>query len=314
VSAGPSPVAGASGTGSRSTLPMVAALCLLWAVTFIVQRHALEAAIGPAWMAAGRAGLAAVVLCPLLLRGPRLDAAGWRIATVLGLTNIAGFTGLQILGLDVVGAGPAAAILYLQPVLVTVGAWALLGESLTARRLTGVLLGLAGVAVISADELTAVPGWAIAALLVAALCWTAGTLVTRATPQQPVLAIVAAQHVVGAAVLVAAAVVTEAPPVMSGAVVWAIGFTGLGGSAAGWLLFTALLRRGEAGVVAAWLFSVPILAALLGVLLLGEPLRAALVVGLLLVATGVRLAVTPGGRRAPPERPPAEASASAGRS
>jgi drug/metabolite transporter (DMT)-like permease len=282
-------------------------------VTFIVQRHALEGEIGPAWMAAGRAGLAAVVLFGLLFRAPRLDAAGWRIAAVLGLTNIAGFTGLQILGLEVVGAGPAAAILYLQPVLVTLGAWAILGEALTARRLTGVLLGLAGVAVISADELTAVAWWAIAVLLVAALCWTVGTLVTRATPEQPVLTIVAAQHVVGATVLVAIALATEAPPPMSGQVAWAIAFTGLGGSAAGWLLYTTLLRRGEAGVVAAWLFSVPITAALLGVLLLGEPLRAALVVGLVLVATGVRLAVTPGAGGRAPERAAPEAPAGAGR-
>jgi drug/metabolite transporter (DMT)-like permease len=292
---------------------MVTALCLLWAVTFIVQRHALEGAIGPAWMAAGRAGLAAVVLLGALLRGPRLDATGWRIAAVLGLTNIAGFTGLQILGLDVVGAGPSAAILYLQPVLVTVGAWALLGEPLTARRLAGVLLGLAGVAVISADELGAVPGWAIGVLLLAALCWTAGTLVTRATPDQPALAIVAAQHVIGGTLLLAVALAAEAPPALSGEVVWAIGFTGLGGSAVGWLLFTLLLRRGEAGTVAAWLFSVPIAAALLGVLLLGEPLRAPLVAGLVLVAAGVRLAVTPGGRRGRGERPAAEAAARAGR-
>jgi drug/metabolite transporter (DMT)-like permease len=41
------------------------------------------------------------------------------------------------------------------------------------------------------------------------------------------------------------------------------------------------------------MFSVPIAAALLGVVLLGEPLRAPLAIGLVLVSLGVRLATAP---------------------
>ena len=67
-------------------------------------------------------------------------------------------------------------------------------------------------------------------------------------------------------------------------------FVGVFGAAGGLLLYTVLLRRGEASVVAAWTFSVPITAALLGVIVLGEPLRAPLIVGLVLVSVGVRLA------------------------
>jgi drug/metabolite transporter (DMT)-like permease len=43
------------------------------------------------------------------------------------------------------------------------------------------------------------------------------------------------------------------------------------------------------------MFSVPITAAVLGVILLGEPLRAPLVIGLVLVSIGVRLATRPAG-------------------
>jgi drug/metabolite transporter (DMT)-like permease len=90
------------------------------------------------------------------------------------------------------------------------------------------------------------------------VCWAAGTLGTRATPEQPALAVVAAQHALAAP-----------------------------------LLITLLLRRGEASMVAAWMFSVPIAAALLGVVLLGEPLRTPLAIGLVLVSLGVRLATGP---------------------
>jgi drug/metabolite transporter (DMT)-like permease len=279
------------------TAALVALLCLLWALTFIVQRSVLDSEIEPLWLAAGRSLLAAALLAPLLWRRPRLDAKGWRIAALLGMTNIVGFTGGQMLGLAEVGAGPAAAIIYVQPVLVTLGAWLFLRESLTAGRMLGVLLGLAGVAVISTHEITHVSFWATVVLAGAALSWSAGTLITRATPEQPVLAIVAAQHVVGGPLLLAAAAATEPAPTLTWHVVWAIGFAGVGGSAVGWMIFTTLLRRGEAGAVAAWLFSVPIAAAVLGVLLLGEPLRIALVAGLVLVSAGVRLAAARGTRQ-----------------
>jgi drug/metabolite transporter (DMT)-like permease len=143
-------------------------------------------------------------------------------------------------------------------VLVAVGAHLLLGERLTRARLAGVLLGFAGVAVVSAHEVSAASAGAVAALLGAAVCWAAGTLGTRATPEQPALAVVAAQHALAAP-----------------------------------LLITLLLRRGEASMVAAWMFSVPIAAALLGVVLLGEPLRTPLAIGLVLVSLGVRLATGP---------------------
>jgi drug/metabolite transporter (DMT)-like permease len=71
------------------------------------------------------------------------------------------------------------------------------------------------------------------------------------------------------------------------------------GAAGGQLLFTTLLRRGEAAVVSAWMFTVPIAASVLGVVLLGEPLRLPLAIGLALVSVGVRLATRRAGRPAP---------------
>jgi drug/metabolite transporter (DMT)-like permease len=249
------------------------------------------------WVAAGRTTLGALALAPALRP---LGRRGWWIAAGLGLTNVVGFVGLQLFGLEAIGAGPAAAIIYTQPVLVAVGAHVLLGERLTGARVAGVLLGFAGVAVVSAHEVSAASAGAVAALLGGALCWAAGTLGTRATPEQPVLAVVAAQHVLAAPVLLAIAAATEPAPALSARLAGAVLFAGVFGAAGGQLLFTLLLRRGEASVVAAWMFSVPIVAAVLGVVLLGEPLRPPLVVGLVLVSLGVRLATgaRPAGRTA----------------
>ena len=48
--------------------------------------------------------------------------------------------------------------------------------------MAGVLLGFTGVAVVSAHEVSAASAAAVAALLGSAVCWAAGTLITRATP------------------------------------------------------------------------------------------------------------------------------------
>ena len=251
-----------------------------------MQRTALREA-PPLWIAAGRTALGALVLAPALLA---MRGGSWRVAALLAATNIVGFVGLQLVGLEAIGAGPAAAIVYTQPVLVALGGHLLLGERLTPRRMAGVLLGFAGVAVVSVHEISAASGWAVLALLGCALSWAVGTLITRATPGQPVLGIVAAQLALATPVLVALAAATEPEPAVSGTLVLTIGFAGVFGAAGGQLIYTTLLRRGEASMVAAWMFSVPILSALLGILLLGEHLRAPLVAGLVLVSIGVRLA------------------------
>ena len=74
------------------------------------------------------------------------------------------------------------------------------------------------------------------------------------------------------------------------------------GSALAWMLWSALLRRGEAGMVSTWLFAVPVLAAGLGVVFLSEPMSPALVIGIGLVAVAVRLATAPVGARRRAER------------
>lgn len=269
-----------------SSAALAAGLCLIWAMTFIVQRTALREA-PPLWVAAGRTVIGAAVLAPWL---GAMRNGSWRIAAVLAATNIVGFVGLQHVGLDAIGAGPTAAIVYTQPVLVAVGGHLLLGERLTAMRAAGVLLGFAGVAVVSAHEVSAASAPAVLALLGCAICWAAGTLITRATPSQPVLGIVAAQHLLGAPVLLAAAAAAEEAPSLSLTLAATVLFAGVFGAAGGQLIFTTLLRRGEASTVTAWMFSVPIVSAVLGVLLLGETVRAPLIVGLVLVSVGVRLA------------------------
>lgn len=270
---------------------MAVVLCGLWAGMFIVQRLALEAA-PPLWVAAGRVSVAAVSLLWLAPRVLRLGRRGLATVVALGLLNQYAFVGLQVAGLRTVAAGPAAAIIYLQPVLVVLASGPVLGERLTPRRIVAVLLGFAGVAVVGLHQSAAASAGGVLLLVAAAVCWSAGALVTSAS-REPVLALVAGQHFVGAPLLVATAALAEPFPALSTRFVVCVLAAGCGSGVA-WILWSELLRRGEASVVSTWLFAVPVLAAALGVVFLGESLSVALVVGIALVAVAVRLAA--GGR------------------
>jgi probable blue pigment (indigoidine) exporter len=277
------------------TAGLIGSLCLIWALTFIAQRTALRDA-PPLWIAAVRTLIGALVLSPALRQ---MRGHGVKVAAGLAVTNIIGFVGLQLVGLKAIGAGPSAAIIYTQPVLVAVGAHLWLGERLSGARAAGALIGLAGVSVVSVHEITSVAPGAVIALLASAVCWTAGTLLTRGTPEQPVLGVVAAQHALGAPVLIALAALAEPAPHVTVRASAMVLYAGVFGAAGGQMLYTTLLRRGEAAVVAAWMFMVPIAASVLGVILLGEPLRVPLAVGLVLVSVGVRLATRRPAARAP---------------
>jgi drug/metabolite transporter (DMT)-like permease len=282
------------------TRVLAVVLCVTWGLMFVVQRVALEVS-GPLWVAAGRASVGAVVL--LVFAGTLRDLGrrGVVVAIVLGITNQYAFLGLQVAGLRTVEAGPAAAIIYLQPVLVVVASGPLLGERLTPRRIAGALLGFAGVAVVGFHESATASAGGVLLLLGAAVSWSAGAIVTSASGE-PIVPLVVGQHLVGAPLLAATAAVAEPFPALSTKFVLCILFAGVCGSAMAWMLWSFLMRRGEAGVVSTWLFAVPVLAAVFGVVLLGEPMSVALAVGIALVAVAVRLAATSG---QPTERTPA---------
>jgi drug/metabolite transporter (DMT)-like permease len=272
----------------EDTRVLAVVVCTIWGVMFVIQRLALQAA-PPLWVAAGRVTVAAVVLLPLAGRLASLSRRGLVIALVLGLTNQFAFIGLQVAGLRSVEAGPAAAIIYLQPVLVVLASSPFLGERLTRRRVAGALLGFAGVAIVGLNQSATASAGGVLLLLAAALSWTTGAIVTSAT-DEPIVPLVVGQHLVGAPLLLAVAALAEPFPALSSKLVLCVLVAGVFGSALAWMLWSLLLQRGEAGVVSTWLFAVPMLAAVLGVVLLGEPMSIALAVGIALVAVAVRLA------------------------
>jgi drug/metabolite transporter (DMT)-like permease len=119
--------------------------------------------------------------------------------------------------------------------------------------------------------------------------WSAGTLVFKALPVRlDVVRLLLWQNVYGfmplavLTLLTTGASVTWTTPLVLSAL-WA----GVGGSGIGFALQLMLLRRGEAGVVSSWLFVIPVVASLLGVLVFNERLHVGLLIGGTAVLAGI---------------------------
>jgi drug/metabolite transporter (DMT)-like permease len=284
-----------AGRRRDDTRVIAVVLCAIWGSVFVIQRVALEVA-PPLWVAAARVAVGATALLVLAPRLRLLSRRGLGIAVLLGLLNQYAFITLQVSGLRTVAAGPAAAIIYVQPLLVVLGSGPFLGERLTRRRVVAALVGFAGVAVVGLHQSATASTGGVLLLLAGAVAWAAGALVTKAT-REPIIPLVVGQQLVAAPLLIATAALAEPFPPLTTKFVVCVVVAGLTGSALAWVLWSLLLRRGEASVVSTWLFAVPVLAAVLGVVFLGEPMSVALAVGIALVAVAVRLvaaAPTPG--------------------
>ena len=206
----------------------------------------------------------------------------------------------------------AAIPVLLAALLVAGMAGLVLGERLTRRQVVGLFVGWAGIALAVLGELSgADPGprvWQAALLfLAAAVCFAVGTVVVKAVttgpgavPLPPALLL---GFVYGSLPLIAFATTADEPVRWTGSLVISIFYAGVVSLAGGYLLQFALLERGDAGVVSSYIFAVPILAAVYGVVIFDERLSAALVVGAVAVAAAILLVTVPARPRVLEETP-----------
>ena len=298
-----------------STPVLAVGLCLVWSTAFIFVELSLRDATAPQF-----AALRAVAAVPALALGLLVrDAAGLRTAlrssrthvlgVVLGAVNVAGFVGLQTAGFERSGIGFGAVLIYAQPLMVAVLARLFLAERLRPRQLLGLLAGWLGVGLVVVGEAAgagATTGvWsAVPLFLGAAACFAVGTVVVKAVttgpdavPLGPSLLLAFCYGSLPLAVLG----LDDGTPVDWSASLWTgVAYTGAVSLAGGYLLQFALLERGEAGVVSSWIFAVPVLAAVYGVLLFDEPVSLGLVAGVVAVAAGILLVTVPPRALPPP--------------
>jgi O-acetylserine/cysteine efflux transporter len=270
-------------------------LVLFWGSAFAVVKVGLD--FSPPVLFAGLrsllGGLAMVAVAYLWGGSPNLRR-DWPVFMLLALFNVVVFIGLQTYAILHLPSGSAAVLVYLQPILVGLLAWLILGEPLTAAKLAGLLLGFSGIVAVSAGSFS---GDAISPLGVAfgagsALSWALGTVFFKKYEVRvSTLWAVAVPFLVGGVMLTALGLVVESWAEISwtGGFVASILYSSLVGISAAWVIWFALVRAGEASRVAAFIFAVPLTAVLVGVVFLDEPLGFALLIGAVLVVCGIYL-------------------------
>ena len=278
---------------TRGYWPQLGLLAAMWGASYLFIKVAVDE-IAPAPMMFLRLALAAGLLLAFVARqGALRDVArAWRAGLVLGVVNAALPFWLIAWGEQYVDSGVGAIANATVPLFNALLVIRFLpSERLSRTRLAGVVLGLAGVAVLTGGQPSA-GGWSAVAgtlaVVVASIAYAAGgvygQLRVRAT-SGPVLA--AASMSAGALVLLPAAA-WQFPRDMPNAeaVGSVLGLAVLGTALAQLILYRMLRLYGSARL-ALVTFLLPPVALFYGAVLIDEPVRPEAVAGLALILAGV---------------------------
>ena len=283
---------------NRALAAAPAVFVLLWSTGFVGAKYVLPYADPFTFLAIRLVIAAAVLGVAAALTGGRIHRDAVGRASVSGLLLHACYLGGVFWAISRgTPAGVASVIVSLQPVLVAALAAPLLGEQLIRRQWLGLLVGVAGVALVLAPGLGSrtghLPVAGVLACLVALLGGTAGTLwQKRHGDGIPLLWGTAVQYAVAALVLLGLAVGSEPMRVrwtgaFVGALVWLVVVLSIGAV----LILLVLLRRGSAAGVSSLFYLVPPATAVEAFLLFGERLAALSLVGIVVTAAGVAMVV-----------------------
>ena len=278
---------------------------LFWGGTFIAGRILAES-VAPSDAAFIRFALAAVSLAVLtrLIDGKLTLPPRSQIMRLLllGFTGVFCYNICFFNGLKYIEAGRASLIIALNPMVITVGAVLLLGERLSLLQISGLFISLIGaVFVISNGDpsliLSGEFGFGEAAIVGCVISWAAYSLIGRnvLTAMSP-LSAVFYSALFGAIMLFLLTLKDRTLGMMTGYPLdaWlSLLFLGIFGTAAGFSLYYRAIRTIGAARSAVFINLVPLFSILLAWLILGETVKGSVLVGGLILMTGVYLTNRP---------------------
>ncbi|MGY4574151.1 DMT family transporter [Bradyrhizobium sp. USDA 3256] len=284
-----------------NTLPLLIALfCLLWSYAFIAGKIGVTDC-PPLILLAARFSLAGVLILAISwLRRDQWDLT-WRDAAVfavLGVANNALYLGLGYTGLKTVSAGLGALIVSANPVFTAMLAALFLGESMTLRKVIGLVLGIVGVAFIVWHRMSVGSDspHGILFTLASLASIVAGTVLFKLLAPKGSLWIGnGIQNIAGGLAVMpfAFALSSVSDIVPSMRLAGAFTFLVLGGSILAYLLWFHLLKVCGATAASAYHFLMPPLGMLFAYLVLGEHVEFRDLLGIIPVALGIYLVTRP---------------------
>ncbi|QYN36435.1 EamA family transporter [Pseudonocardia sp. DSM 110487] len=279
---------------------LFAAMSILWGIPYLMIKVAVEGVSVPMVVFA-RTVVGAAILLPLALRAgrPTWLRERWKPLLAFAVIEIMIPWGLLSDAEQHITSSMTGLLIAASPIVaVLIGRLTGDAERLGAARWAGLAVGLAGVVVLAAPALGDGSPWAIVEVLLVAVCYaTAPIIAARRLSDVPALPMTAVCLGGAALVYAAPAALTWPQTLPDGRVLAALAGLAVLCTALAFLVFFALIR--EVGPSRALVFTYvnPAVAVTAGVLVLGEPLTASIVVAFALILAGSVLATAPRARK-----------------
>jgi drug/metabolite transporter (DMT)-like permease len=258
-------------------LACLAATWLVWGSTYLAIKFALLS-LPPFFQMGTRFLVAGVLLFGwMVARGAALPTGRqWVHATVIGTLMLGGGMGGTAFAEQTVGSGLVVAFIAVVPLMIA-ALNRLWGVKPSRMELAGIGTGLAGVLMLTQGAGFQASPTGLAAIAIACCAWSSGSVLSqRSLPLAPGAMGFASEMMCGGVVLLGlSALRGEAPqwpPQPEAAAAWA--YLVVFGSLIAFNAYMLLLARASAAVASSYTFVNPVIAMLLGVVVLGEVVTA----------------------------------------
>lgn len=275
---------------------------LSWGLAFVAIKYLLEVhGLSPMGLTALRyvpAGIISLAIM-LIFYGPKRMMAAWnqewRGIWLYGLTGVLGYNLALNFGETRIAAGTASLIVGLSPIMTLVASRLALGELITFRKLAGIIVAFAGLFVVvrwGANEPVSFNYlWGVLITLGAPLSWAIYTIVGK-----PMVGREDPNLVTLSAILWGSLPLSFFIPDSAAALpfqAWgALAFLTLVCTIFGFLVWSWALKKTEAARLGVVVYLIPLVTVLAGTMLLGERVTVGLIVGGMVLISGVVLAET----------------------
>lgn len=271
---------------------------IVWGTTYLAIR-VVNRSIPPLLGASARFLVAGMVMLALTARrGPRPTARHWRNAAIIGALLVFGGNGLVSLAEDSISSGLAALLVALVPLWLATFDRVLFGKRLRPMAVVGLIGGFGGATLLAAGSISGGSDpLGVVLVIVATLLWTFGSLFARKAelPARPLVGTGmemlcggGVQLAVGLALGELADLRWEAITPASAA---AVGYLVVFGSLFAFSCYVWLLRVAPTSLVATYAFVNPVVAVLLGAIILDEVLTARILIAGAIIVSSVALIV-----------------------
>jgi drug/metabolite transporter (DMT)-like permease len=269
-------------------------LVIIWGISWPMTKLAIHF-IPPLLFSGIRTLLGGLLL--LIVALPRLERLrlreAWRFYLISSLFNIILYSVLQTIGINYLPSGLFSVLVFLQPVLIGIFSWLWLGESMYVVKIIGLLIGFAGVAIISTGSISGhISFVGIILALCSALSWAVGTVyVKKIGDAVDNIWLVTNQLLIGGVLMTGTGSALESWSSIewTWTLIWCMLFISVFVIAIGWFVFFTLIGAGEASKVASYTFIIPLVAVVTGTLFLHEPFTPYLLAGLVCIVLSIYL-------------------------